>query len=374
MSIRQFITTSRKTGLAKGNRFSVYFTTPKSLASNRNFTPNFNRNIALFCNRVEMPGISVSSTPIRTTGEVRNIVFDRNFESFSISFYADSSMQAKYFFDEWINSIQDRDSRVFSYYDEYVIPVMTVDMEAKDNVPRYRVRMYEVYPKSVSAITLDQANNGVVEINVTFEYKYWSSIPLFNGIELAQPNAFDKFISLVGTISNDRQGIFSTIKNISDIANFGSSVSASIQSFGLIAGGVAAFPGVIPPEMVDTANTSSINSIIGTANTLSNAVTNIGIQLNSPAGLNIDNAALTTIVGQFGNLNTLIGATGNIRKAITLFTPSSIGAIATQLGTISTNVDLARTSVLGIATNTNAAIQRSTNNSPEGVASNGPKQ
>lgn len=375
MALYDFIAATRRQGLAKANRFTVYFPAPTGLATNPAFSPLLLRTIQLYCSRVNLPSISLSTAPIRTTGEVRNIPYERNFETFEMSFYADKNMNAKYLFDEWINLVQDRETRNFGYFDSYAVPSMSVTMEDINNVGQYRVYLMEVYPKTVSSVNLDHENSGIVEITVSFEYRYWKSIKLVNGLE---PPVLPAGIASVGFANI--QGILSgaygvVVPNIAAASSsiFGgivNGITSSIDSIGSSIGNILAS---VPPSLIDAGNTALALSMSGQAKGFSVSMTNNGIQLATPAGVNISAGNNTTISGQLGALRGMVSSNGAIQTAINLFTPNTVVGISTQLGMINGHLNNIGTSV-GVVTNSiSASILTSANRTNIGVALNGPK-
>jgi hypothetical protein len=162
-----------KSGLANNNHYDIVIKKPKVVTSNL-FNNETMQKILLFCDQTQLPGINISTTPIRHYGEAREMPYERLFDPVNLSFYVDREMKVKLFFDEWIQNIQNSYSRTFNYYKEYItdIDIITYD---RGNLPQYKVTLYEAYPKTVSAIQLDYANRDVMKVAVTMQYKYWRS-------------------------------------------------------------------------------------------------------------------------------------------------------------------------------------------------------
>jgi hypothetical protein len=159
-------------GLARTNRFHVIFTPPQSVTV-AGLMPQ--QQLMMLCDQVQIPGLSVNTTGIRTFGEVRETPYEYNYEPINIQFYVDQKMDVKTFWDRWIKSIQKGSTRSFRYYDEYICKKMEIYVENLLDQKTYLVALFEVYPKSVTAIQLDYAAKDVMKIQVTLEYKYWLS-------------------------------------------------------------------------------------------------------------------------------------------------------------------------------------------------------
>lgn len=159
-------------GLARTNRFHVIFRPPQSV-NVAGLMPE--QQLMMMCDQVQIPGLNINTTGIRTFGEVRETPYEYNYEPINIQFYVDQKMDVKTFWDRWIKSIQLGSTRSFRYYDEYVCKKMEIYVENLLDQKTYLVALFEVYPKNVTAIQLDYAAKDVMKIQVTLEYKYWLS-------------------------------------------------------------------------------------------------------------------------------------------------------------------------------------------------------
>ena len=173
MSIDKFMASVRTEGLMRTARFEVFFTIPNVFPNNGIYSGDINK-ILLYCDSVNLPGISLSTTQSRTFGEIREMPWEKMFDNVNMSFFLDNSMEIKMFFDNWISYIQDPVTRNFAYYNDYVVDM---DIEVKDlvNNTKYMVTLYECYPKSIGTINLDMASKDVAKLQVSMNYKYWRS-------------------------------------------------------------------------------------------------------------------------------------------------------------------------------------------------------
>jgi hypothetical protein len=157
-------------GLARTNRFDIVFTPPSSVEI-EGIIPG--QQLTVLCEKVQLPGLTVNTTPIRIYGEVRETPYELNYEPINMSFYVDNAMGVKIFFDKWIKSIQDPYSRYFNYYEDYICGQMDIYVQDTLDQDRYKVRLYEVYPKSVSAVQMDYVSKDVMKLDVQMMFKYW---------------------------------------------------------------------------------------------------------------------------------------------------------------------------------------------------------
>jgi len=161
-SLNEFISNIKTSSLARQNRFTVSISSPNSSSANL---------VELFCEQALLPSLSFASQPVRTYGEQREVVYDRNFESVQLTFLVDRQMQVKSYFDNWTDQIINPYSRLAGFYDSYVRDIFIYVQDTKDN-NTYEVVLREAYPKTIAAIQLDHNSKDVMKLQVTFNYKY----------------------------------------------------------------------------------------------------------------------------------------------------------------------------------------------------------
>jgi len=178
MNISDFVS-QMNLGMARTNRFSVLMAVPAGYQSSSPNPPlkSF-QQLLMFCDQVQLPGITVNTAPVRIFGEVRETPTEFNYEPLQMSFYVDNSMEVKQYFDDWAKLIQNGESRTQRYYDEYICPQMQILVQDTLDNNRMMVELYECYPKSVGAVQLDWANKDIMKLSVTMQYKYWREMTL----------------------------------------------------------------------------------------------------------------------------------------------------------------------------------------------------
>lgn len=175
-TLREFVAAVKTQGLMPSNRFKVEFAPPGTVLnapSGTSYRPDL-RKIMLYCDTAQLPGMSISTTQARTYGEFREMPYERLFDNINLTFYIDRTMDTKSLFDTWIHSIQNPASRQLAYYDDYITD-MTIYVLDKSEKTQYSVKLYECYPKSVGAIQLDYAAKDVMKLQVSINYRYWTS-------------------------------------------------------------------------------------------------------------------------------------------------------------------------------------------------------
>ena len=172
-ALNNFISQIKKEGLARTSRFNVIITPPdKSLISTS--TAGFDNNrLILLCDKFDIPNLSLATNDIQMYGEVRSMPYQKIFDKVNMSFYVDTDMNVKKFFDKWAQLIINPTSRFQSYYDQYITQVDVIINDVAEKAV-YRVSLHECYPTMIGGINLDYANKDVMKLNVTMTYKYYT--------------------------------------------------------------------------------------------------------------------------------------------------------------------------------------------------------
>jgi hypothetical protein len=168
-ALKNFIATVKTEGLMRSSRYAVTLSPPRSVGSFKDL-----KKILLFCADVQMPGVQLNTTQIRQYGELRESPYEKQFDNVSMTFYVDNNMAVKNFFDTWMDSIQDPNTRAFEYYDYYTTN-MSLDIEDLKDRKRYEVKLFECYPKSVGSVSVGYDNKEIMKLQVSMNYKYWTS-------------------------------------------------------------------------------------------------------------------------------------------------------------------------------------------------------
>lgn len=165
--IDRFIAQVKTRGLARNNRFQVEIPGMGNTADDMEM-------VMLFCDSVSLPGLSLSTTPQRVYGEVREIPYEKMFDTINLTFYVDTQMIVKLMFDDWIHRTIDTATKQTNYYHDYVRDVYISVLPMDSEKPVYTVTLYEAYPKSVSPVQMDAASKDVMKLQVALNYKYYT--------------------------------------------------------------------------------------------------------------------------------------------------------------------------------------------------------
>jgi len=168
--LQEFIASVKTGGLMRNARYTVTMGKPASLRSITRGDDH--RKILLFCSDITIPGLNISTSPSRTFGEIREMPYEKLYDNCNMTYYVDQDMSVKHYFDSWVHSIQNTETRTFEYYQNYITDV-TIEVEDARSESRYKITMFECYPKSVAQIQLGYDNKDVMKMQVSMNYKYW---------------------------------------------------------------------------------------------------------------------------------------------------------------------------------------------------------
>jgi hypothetical protein len=166
MSLDQFIANVKSSGLARTNRYSVFFNPPLQKRDAQ--------QVLLYCDQVQLPSLNFSTIQNRTFGEFREVPYEKLFGDISMSFYVDTNMKVKLLFDKWMSYIQDPTTRTFNYYDDYICD-MVINVQDLNDSTQYEVKLFECYPKTMGAVQLDYASKDIMKLSITMQYKYFET-------------------------------------------------------------------------------------------------------------------------------------------------------------------------------------------------------
>lgn len=171
-TLNQFISSVAGEGLMRTSRFAVMFSLP-SAVSEGNYSRDMQK-VLLYCDNINLPGITLETTAAKTFGEHREMPHNKLFDTINMGFYVDNSMAVKLLFDNWMGAIQDPVTRNFNYYRDYTTDIVVDVFDIADQ-SRYQVTLFQCYPKALNPITMDYGNKEVMKMNVAMNYKYWTS-------------------------------------------------------------------------------------------------------------------------------------------------------------------------------------------------------
>ena len=170
-------------GLAKSNKYYVTFYSPSAAG-----TTAESGKLSLYCSGISLAGRTMTTDIVKEYGQARQITYGHTYVELTTTFMCSEDLREKTFFDKWMNKIIQTPGVVtnqtgaydIAYYDEYIggIDVTLAD----DNLtPRYTIRYFEAYPKTVSPLELAYGtNNTLLNLQITWNYTYWENLQTTN--------------------------------------------------------------------------------------------------------------------------------------------------------------------------------------------------
>lgn len=181
--LSEFIANVKNEGLAQTNNFAFIFTPPKKVIDyGDDIGMQNDRMVSLLCYSADLPSINIATAPIRYFGEIIDMPNDKNYGGFSSTFYVDTSMYVKLFFDRWISTIQNPYSRNFNYYDDYTANLM-VKVFDKHGLEHYRVYLDNAFPKSIGAISMSQDSRDIMKVTIEWSYRRYTTSKIENSVK-----------------------------------------------------------------------------------------------------------------------------------------------------------------------------------------------
>ena len=167
-------------GFARTNKYEVRINPPAALTD-----ADMIRQLVMRCESVNMPGVNLTTaSDSNIYGPSRDIVEGVTYaETVDMSFILDKDLRARIYFQDWQHLAYNPHSWNLNYYNEYIgtIDVFILDNDLK---PTYGIRLWEAYPKTISAISLSNTtDNEIARMTISIEYRYWSDLTKFGDQE-----------------------------------------------------------------------------------------------------------------------------------------------------------------------------------------------
>jgi hypothetical protein len=150
------------------------------------------QQVNLHCDSITMPGHDLTTTELKTYGPGRQIVSGHAYNgTINASFYADTFLRERHFFERWQKACVDNITNKVGYYNDYVGTMKIMQLSGlqgtpdesdgigaqPQDAPTYAIECTEVYPEQVGAIEYDYSSaNTIVKINVQLQYRSWYNL------------------------------------------------------------------------------------------------------------------------------------------------------------------------------------------------------
>ena len=126
-ALKEFTAQLKTKGVASMAHFSVLFNTPASFSSSTDL-----QSLLLYCHSAPLPGLNINTTPNLSYGDNYEVPYEKMYGPAELSFYVDSDLQVKDYFDKWIQSISDPVTRNLRFYNDYTTDINII-VQNKNN-------------------------------------------------------------------------------------------------------------------------------------------------------------------------------------------------------------------------------------------------
>ena len=153
--------------LSRPNRFDVYLFPPAGLTSYYSTYEMVYR-----CENAQLPGRTFATADQRTYGPVEKYPYLTTYNDLDLTFIVSGDMKEKYFFDDWFEYVNPKNTNNFRYKEEYSTDLLINQYDLSNNLT-YSARIIRAYPMSINQMDLDWSTDGYHKLMVTFAYTRW---------------------------------------------------------------------------------------------------------------------------------------------------------------------------------------------------------
>jgi len=180
--------------ILKNAEFIMYQTSFKGVTDTRN---TLGDRLLMFCDQVNLPDRTLQDMESDVYyGPKRKFATDVTYGDLTLDFLLDANLSERTFFEQWQNLAYNQQTFNMNYYKEYVgkivihplINIKDAVVGDFDGIPSpyqplatatfssYVTVCYEVYPKTISPISLSYgSNNTIAKQSVTFNYRMYET-------------------------------------------------------------------------------------------------------------------------------------------------------------------------------------------------------
>jgi hypothetical protein len=156
------------TELARPSRFDVSIPIPLGMIPYRKDA----RRLTLRCEMAELPGRSITTTPMKVYGVVEQFPYMSSYGDISLTFIVGDDMAEKKFFDAWLEWINPTINYNLKYKADYAVALRINQYDIQNQVS-YSVDLLDAYPKTINQMDLNWSSDGYHKLTVTFAYTSW---------------------------------------------------------------------------------------------------------------------------------------------------------------------------------------------------------
>ena len=136
------------------------------------------QQVNLHCNSVSLPGHDLQAQDVQHgSAPGRQIVQSHDYAgTIAASFYLDSHMRERHFFEMWQKMAVSKTTHKANYYDDYIGEMEIFQLDGNGEIT-YGIKATEVYPTTLAGIEYAYANsNQIATQAVSFQYRQWFNL------------------------------------------------------------------------------------------------------------------------------------------------------------------------------------------------------
>lgn len=164
MAITGFDLNSFKTNFKGGARSYLFIYQPN--------LPEDNQEAKYLVKSTTLPETTVEEIIVNWQGADFKMAGKQTFADWTITFNGDKLYKLRKQFETWMKSIMDVDNEIkygepTDYFSDQTLQLLDYDGSEIDSLT-----LYDAWPKTVGAVTLDYSSQEVAQFDVTFTYQY----------------------------------------------------------------------------------------------------------------------------------------------------------------------------------------------------------
>lgn len=197
--IWSFISAFNK-GIAKPSRYRIEMSLPpgaskdindvnfksrKGIIQAQELSLNGRDAVSIKCHTMMIPRRGFDTFEVKQNNIRFKMPYGITYEPVTFSFYADAELDTLRYFEIWQAAVMNYSSNTMNFFEEYVsdVNLYIIDQEGNDV---FGVKLVQAYPSNIGQIDLAYSNvNNLLNINVTFNFRYFISLDNSSGINRA---------------------------------------------------------------------------------------------------------------------------------------------------------------------------------------------
>jgi len=173
-SNRYWVEFTLPSGVVVGNPSTLNEVRSGAITSNQNRLTE-NGKLSIMCHTATMPGRGLMTVESRLNNIPKKMPYASQYDDVTFTFYATKEMPERLYFEYWQAAVFNVTDGSLNFYDEYKGRIIIHQLDTEGNSV-YSVELRDAYPLSINNVDYSyHAQNEIVNVSVTFTYKYWKN-------------------------------------------------------------------------------------------------------------------------------------------------------------------------------------------------------